>query len=228
MHKLIRLAAFTLWMGAIAILFVRSADMSAAAYKARAPKITPPPFAYIDPALIKIFTVGYKNVYDDLVQLWMVQSLVDDKLIESDKAGMDEAIQAALRVKPEIEGFYLLSCFTYLKNLDMPRACENVINTGIKLFPESFKLPVTQGYIELFVLNDRKKAAGYYAMAASKPNAPAHIQKIVTRMIREGGMTDDDMVAIIEELSQETTDEGWQKILTDRYLELKNKTEVAP
>ncbi len=45
----------------------------------------PPPLAQLEPRLTNIFVLGFKDIYDDFISIWLMQALIDSRQRNVDK-----------------------------------------------------------------------------------------------------------------------------------------------
>lgn len=180
-----------------------------------------PPLIELDPRFFKIMSLGYKPILDDYLYLALLQLILSDEFQKENPHRLAEISQLALRHEPPIESLYFVSCVVHFKYLGYPDRCRQMNDTAIKFFPKSLKTPMLQGYVSLFELNQPAVAALYYAQAATRPNAPPHIQPLVKRMLeRAGPLSTGELQNLLQEVAKENQDPLWQKILVDKYREL--------
>jgi hypothetical protein len=225
MHAYLRYTLVTFWF--VAILGAWSATTTQLQQHSESvtqAKITPPPLVNLDPRFVRIITMGYKGVFDDLINLWMVQILVDTDRLKENREDVRKIARQTMQHEPRIEGFYFLSCVMLFKHMDFSSDCVDFVDAGMKLFPESFRLPMLQGYVYLFELNQPARAAAYYSIAATKKIAPPHIKPLVGRLLKQAGdLSDADLQEILIDVSKDNSDPLWQAILKQKFEEIRSR-----
>ena len=184
-----------------AILLILSAGLSIELGKQRGPrerisvdKLVPPPRSQWSPRAVSIATLGHRGLYEDFSVIWLLQLLGEPEIKALGKPEqIYQAIIPVLRQTPKIEGIYLLSCTVLASDLKEPKYCEEISLLGLKAFPESLYIPMTQGFVFTFLLNQRAKAAAYYGLAASRPNAKEYIKRLALKFAQEAGSDIDDL-----------------------------------
>ena len=151
--------------------------------------------------MLKLATLGHKNVYDDLSYFWLLQKLISNK-VDTQKADLlFHQIKLVTRHHPAIESLYSLACFVLALDYSRPELCEPIAQDGIQTFPDNWTLPAIVGYMHAFLLNNPLKAAFYYRKAAEKPKCPPYIAKLSQSLLdhRLGNMDREGTIrAIIE------------------------------
>jgi hypothetical protein len=155
--------------------------------------VEPAPLSSIDSRILRIITLGFRGVYDDFLSIWTIQFLADERLKNFTTDEVFSAIKSTARQRPKIESIYMLSCFVLALDLNRPDLCKEIIIDGMNALPDSWRLPVTQGFIYAYKLNDIPNAAIFYSLAASRPGAPPYLQKLSTNMIEKNELSIEDM-----------------------------------
>lgn len=170
-----------------------------AAYKL----VNAPPLAALDPKTLDTLMLGHSGLYDDFALIWANQFLADSKLKESTNAeDLYKALFAIMRHQPKVEGLYILSCFVLSFDFQRPEYCEKISIEGLKAFPESWRIPMTQGFITSFVMKDDLKAAAFYQLAASRPKSPEYVGKLAARLTARGFADGQDLNETIQLMTQ--------------------------
>lgn len=146
-------------------------------------KLELPPLVTLQPDVVSMLTFGYKDLYDD----FLLQSLISH-IIPSPGQGIlpyEKFKSLALAVvtqKPRIEAIYTLACYTFAFRYKHPEQCRMVSKQALTVLKESFYVPMMQGYMELFLLENSKKAAVYYALASKHKQAPDYLPGFVQKL----------------------------------------------
>lgn len=160
----------------------------------------PPPMSELQPNIVRIITLGFKPAYDDFISIWLLQSLMDTRPRDPDK--LQKTIRAVIRHRPKLETIYMLSCFVMIRDFDRPDFCREVNLAGLEAFPKSWRLAMTQAYVEYFLLKQPLQAASFFSMAASRPDSPIYVKNLVAKLIKEANPTPEDIQASLELLSK--------------------------
>lgn len=162
-------------------------------------KLAPPPWSTLSPRFIDIATLGHRGLYDDFVGIWILQLLADPNLASYASAdGIKSNIRLSLRHAPKLESLYLFSCFTMALQFSDPEFCEEITRVGLTAFPESWRIPMTQGFISAFKLGDNAKAAVYYAVASTRPSSPPYVAKLAVRLANKDDTNPEDLNETLE------------------------------
>ena len=151
------------------------------------------PLASLPPDVIHVMFLGHSEIFKDFVHLWALQSLATDpKNPDPDK--MQSLIDSTLRHRPKMETLYMFSCFVMKGTYKRPKSCKEIIDVGLTIFPKSFRLSMTQGYVSAFLLKKPLEAAYYYHMASQYENAPPHVKKIAVKFANDQNLSSDDLM----------------------------------
>lgn len=170
-----------------------------AAYKL----VNAPPLAGLDPKILDTLMLGHSGLYDDFALIWANQFLADSKLKESTTAEeLATALFAIMKHQPKVEGLYIFSCFVLGLDFQRPEYCERISVEGLKVFPDSWRIPMTQGFIASFIMKDDLKAAAFYQLAASRPKSPEYVGKLAARLTARGFADGQDLNETIQLMTQ--------------------------
>ena len=86
-------------------------------------------------SVIDLVMFGHRRLYDDLVYLWLIQYIVEDKVVASDYHKDFERIKNIVRLGPKIETVYPLSCFVLAYDYKKPQDCHFITVRGLEFFP---------------------------------------------------------------------------------------------
>lgn len=171
-----------------------------------------PPLAGLKTSLVNFLLLGQKPVYDDFISIWLLQALVDSRK-EKDADGMLGAIRSVIRHEPKIESIYMLSCFVMMDDMQKPEACQEIILAGLRAFPRSWRLPMTQGFVEYYKLKKPAQAASFFMMAASRQDSPPYVQKVANKLLMTNEISDADLQESLELLSNSGGSDSLRKML---------------
>jgi len=196
----------------------RSGTELLASEKAAYKLVNDPPLASVPPKILDIIMLGHGALYDDFITIWAIQILADPQLKNLSSAeNLYDSLNSILKFQPRIEGLYLLSCFVFALDLRHPEYCEKISLEGLKVFPESWRIPMTQGFISAFEMKDDLKAAAYYQMAASRPNSPEYVGKLAARLTARGYADGQDLNESVQMLMQAPGGSRIVDILRERF-----------
>jgi hypothetical protein len=162
--------------------------------------IDSPPLAKMATKFIDILTLGHRGLYDDLVTIWSLQALMDFRLSSIPPEEVQQAILTVTRHGPRIESLYSASCYVLAYDFRRPDLCERIIVDGIKALPDSWRIPMIQGYMYYGPLQNQQNASLYYGLAASKEDSPPFLKKLAINLVKKNALDPDDLEALSREL----------------------------
>lgn len=152
-----------------------------------------PPLTELDSTTIALLTLGHKNLYENFINIWLLQSLMQKSHDPSRVEDLLAAIRAVTKHRPKFETLYMLSCFVMYQDFNKPEYCQEFILAGLDVFPQSWRLPVTQAYIHAFLLDEPAQAASFFMMAGSRPQAPDWTKRVAQKLISSKALDEEDL-----------------------------------
>lgn len=182
---------------------VRTGQILSPGEKASWKLVTAPPMSTLNSKSIDILTLGHRGIFDDFAMIWIIQFLGDRTVTK--KASAEEvynAVSSFTKHQPKIEAVYLISCFVLALDFNHPEYCESISVDGLKAFPDSWRIPMTQGFVASFKLQDDVKASAFYEIAASRPSSPPYVGRLAKRLAERGFANGQDFNETLEMLSE--------------------------
>lgn len=146
-----------------------------------------PVLARLDRRIIDLLTLGHGRLYDDYIYLWLLQHLMEKPKLSdnhNDSASMlYQKIKTVISLEPKIESIYLLSCFILAFEHSRPELCEIISIKGLHAIPDSWRIPMTQGFIFAFRLDQPAKAGIFYKLASMRKNSPSYVARLAERLL---------------------------------------------
>lgn len=177
--------------------------------------VTPVPLSDWSPEAIQIASLGHKHVYEDFLNLWLMQVILEPNVKKHPEDTLN-VIRHAIRHRPAIESLYMLACFTVLQDLNKPEACQEITLAGLEVFPQSWRLPMTQGFVHAFILNEPLSAAKFYLLAASRPKSPPYVARVAEKLAKKETVTEEDYEKSLEIMMGASNDQKFREFL-ERY-----------
>ena len=167
-----------------------------------------PPLTHFDTRLINIVTLGHRDLYDDFIAIWTLQTLFDRGLAKVPPDELQKSILSVTRHGPQIESLYNISC--YILSYDYGRAdlCEKITADGIKALPSSWRIPMLQGYLYYSKLENPTNAALYYGLAASKSDSPPFLKKLAYNLVEKNHLDPTELEDTVQEILPPEADRG--------------------
>jgi hypothetical protein len=171
-----------IWSAVLGVAFYHVTDRLRSEANLSAERLSTPPLSRLSTSMLNVVTLGHRGLYDDFADIWLLQTLGDQKVKQLDPKALVDTIKMVTRHGPKLESLYLLSCFVLAFELQQPNECLGITIDGIKALPLSWRVPMTQGYVDAFLLNDPASAALYYELASSRPGAPTYLRGFATKL----------------------------------------------
>jgi len=188
-----RAALLVIWTFALCALLFSVTARTQAAARANVRFLDPPPLTQLDTRMLDILTLGHRSLYDDFLAVWMIQVLIDPRVRETKAEDLQAFVLNVTRHKPRVESLYMLSCFVLATDKRRADLCEPIVLDGLKAFPDSWRIPVTQGFIEAYVIKNLKSAALYYGIAASRSSAPPFLHKLTRNLVEKNELSPEEL-----------------------------------
>jgi hypothetical protein len=158
--------------------------------KSDLPKPEIPRVFAFDPQFLDIVSLGHRAVVHDFMEIW----LLDKFLSSSYRFNEDETAEVLKYVekqRPRMESTYLFLCFVFME-MQKAEYCERILSVGIDAFPNSWRLPMTGGFVEMKIFNRPLQAAKYYFLASSREKSPKFVASLAQKLIAEQTFSDTD------------------------------------
>ncbi|MEY4629943.1 MAG: hypothetical protein RIQ81_63, partial [Pseudomonadota bacterium] len=192
----------TLWLVllvvALAGVSTRTFQLADKAYKL----VNEPPFSELSPEFIDVVTLGHRGVVDDALLVFTLNYLVDVRLKSTPAEDVFAALKATTRLKPRIETIYMFGCLVLAMEMNRPEFCEPIISDGLGLFPDGWRLPLTLGTVLYNNLKDEARAAVFYEIAASKPDAPRYAGRFAAKLRDRSQIDPAEMQVLVDGLGK--------------------------
>ncbi len=170
------------WCGLLLWVFLQVTERLSLTSTGQQAAADPPPLSRLSTSVLNTVTLGYRGLYDDFADIWLLQTLGDKDVRRFDPQQLIATIRTVTRHGPKLESLYLLSCFVLAFELQRPEDCQAITVDGMKALPASWRIPMTQGYVTSFVLNDPAAGALYYELAGSRQGAPAYLTSLAAKL----------------------------------------------
>lgn len=177
-----------------------------------------PPMASLHPDLIRLVSLGHEGLLHDFFQVWLNQVINDPRLTAEHADELATAVTLIARHRTPYDFVYIGSCFT-LWELGRPDLCFRVSEAGLKANPASWKIPMTQGFIDAFILQVPTRAAFFYQLAASREHSPDYVARVAQRLLDQEEVTESDFLATLEEMLNKPGNESLRALLQRSFRE---------
>ena len=142
-----------------------------------------PPLSSIPKPLINMLMLGHIRLYEHFVYLWLIKYLIPDEGVPLEPAPilLRKSVNA-LKLLPPSEPLYLLACYVQAFRYKQAEVCQEILIKGMAAIPESWKIPMTLGYIWAFLIGDQQTGGHYYAVAAEVKGAPTFLESLAKKL----------------------------------------------
>jgi hypothetical protein len=124
---------------------------------------------------LKHVLLGYENLYGDALSFSFTHALANHQLPSE---ALTAQIPKIAAYRPRHEEFYLAAC-QYLMNVAAkPQECLSLTMLGLQTFPQSWRIPLLQGFVHANKLKQPAQAAAFYALAGSRKNSPPWVVEL--------------------------------------------------
>ncbi len=168
--------------------------------------VSPPPLVDLPTKFMDLVTFGHIGVYHTLLNIWSIQYLSMVKDVDGDV--LNDILVKIRNHKIRFESFYMLSCFMVGLDFNKPERCKEFTNASLEQFPDSWRVPMMQGYISYFKLKNASEAALYYGVAASRAESPPYVGKLARKLALKSDLSEEELVKLYEDLTDSMENSG--------------------
>ena len=169
---------------------------------------------YLKPALL-----GYHHLGADILWLKLVQVVGKKRNSADEYEWMYHALDVITTLDPHYAYAYYVGGNILGDLANRPDLSIRLLEKGVKANPEVWNIPFLLGYNYYFLLGDPAKGAEYIMEAARRPDGPAYLPGLATRMAAEAG-SPDTALAFLEARLLETHDPEMREVLANRMKEV--------
>lgn len=169
---------------------------------------------YLKPALL-----GYHHLGADMLWLRLVQVIGEKRNSADEYEWMYHALDVLTTLDPQYAYAYYAGGVILGDLANRPDLSNRLLEKGVNANPTVWNIPFLLGYNYYFLLGDPTKGAEYIMEAASRPDGPAYLPGLATRMATEAG-NPDTALAFLEARLRETHDPEMREVLAYRMKEV--------
>jgi len=175
-----------------------------------------PPLAQLPPDILRLISFGRMPLVHDFFQVWMVQALNDERLTPDLADTLADTLVLLSRHGLRHEFSYLAGCLTLWDRLDRADLCFKVNEAGLRNIPRSWRLAMTQGFIDAFVLEQPTRAAFFYQLAASRENSPDYVASVAQKLLDQENVTQQEYLETMNQMISIPGNEALRDLLLHR------------
>ena len=169
---------------------------------------------YLKPALL-----GYHHLGVDMLWLRLIQVIGNKRNSADEYEWMYHALDVLTTLDPQYAYTYYAGGIILGDLANRPDLSIRLLEKGVKANPDVWNIPFLLGYNYYFLLGEPAKGAEYIMQAASRPDGPAYLSGLATRMAAEAG-SPDTALAFLEARLRETQDPEMREVLANRMKEV--------
>ncbi|RZA27366.1 MAG: hypothetical protein EOP10_00275 [Proteobacteria bacterium] len=181
-----------------------------------------PPLSQVKPEFLNILLLGHKPIYEDFIAIWLLQTIMQEG-VKKEFEPFLEQVRSVIRHAPKLETSYMLSCFVMLNELKHPEVCQEITLAGLRAFPMSWRLLMTQAYVEYSAMNHPAQAASFFMMAAQRENAPPYVKKAAKKLLETKTLSPEDIEASMNLIAESDGNSQFKLMLESIQKEKKEK-----
>lgn len=193
------------------------------AHKRPESSVVEPPLINLPARTIAMLFLGFKHVYDDFLSIWAIHYLASNDPSVYDTEELDKMLKKIAISRHRRETTYIFSCFV-LSQVGRAESCPYVLGIGMEVLPDSWRIPLTLGFIYTEDLNDPRKAAIYYNACSEREDSPTYIKSVARKLAERGGTTLEELDRSVAEVLGISKDSELYKILKRKY---KNDNDIT-
>lgn len=129
------------------------------------------------PIVSKAFSMGFDRLIADIYWLIFIQYYGDPKCIKENFRYAPEYLSLVVSMDPHFIRPYWFASFVLASDLGQQQKADDILAQGMKDNPDDWSIPYIAGFNQYLYLNNEKKAAEYYRMAAKVPGAPSWLSE---------------------------------------------------
>lgn len=186
-----------------------------------------PPLSQINPSILNIVLLGHKAMYEDFIAIWLLQTLMQEGEPKEADPLMAQ-IRSVIRHEPKLETTYMLACFVMLNQVKRPEFCQEINLAGLRAFPMSWRLLMTQAYVEYAAMNHPAQAASFFMMAAQRQNAPEYVRKAAKKLLETKALTAEDVKASMDLIAEKDGNTQFKQLLESIQKNKREGTDEQP
>ncbi len=136
------------------------------------------PVLTTSPRSVKLLSLGYDQLFADLIWLQLIQYAGDrDALKQGGYGRVEEFINNLVALDPHFIKAYWFAAFLIGGEAGKPAAATQILEKGIASNPNDWDLPFIAGVNQYLYAHNEVAAARYYRMAAKFPQAPKWLSR---------------------------------------------------
>lgn len=171
-----------------------------------------------DGTVLKIASLGYREVVADFVWLQVIQAMGDKHVSKEVGQWIYRALDVVTTLDPKFVRAYEAGGHALCTIVFMPEESSRLLEKGILQNPQEWRLPFLLGINYYFEFGDNQKAAEAMAVAARVPGSPDIVARFAARML-VSAKSPQQAVDLLAKVYEDTSDENVRRLLEQRLRE---------
>ena len=151
-----------------------------------------PFWLHIPKEIRKLLTLGQDAIYSDYLFLWSIQEATNPPRPDEEKERLFKTYTNIAKERIPFEAYYMMACYDVALDYKQPELCSQITLEGLQAFPGSWRLIMTQAYIETYEILDIAAGAALYRLASTHEWAPSWVARLATKLEAHPEITEQD------------------------------------
>lgn len=121
---------------------------------------------------LRALSMGYYGPLADLVWIRFIQYYGEHRLTDAKFEYMYHILDILTTLDPRFTYAYTLGGLMLTHDAGRPDQAKRLLKKGMRVYPESWRIPFIYGFIHYVFLREYHVAEPYFRIAAQRPNAP--------------------------------------------------------
>ena len=151
-----------------------------------------PFWLHIPKEIRKVLTLGQDAIYSDYLFLWSIQEATNQPRPASEQERLFRSYKNIAKERIPFEAYYMMACYDVTLDYKRPELCSDITLEGLKAFPGSWRIIMTQAYIETYETLDIAAGAALYRLASTHEWAPPWVARLASKLESRPEITEQD------------------------------------
>lgn len=164
---------------------------------------------------VRLITLGFDNFFSDILWFNTINYFGKQYRAGRDYRWLDQMCEITSEL--DKKAFYLYEfCATMLSWMaKQPEASNEILSRGIEALPDYWRLRFLRGFNYWYFLNDQKKAAEDFRIAATYPEAPSFLPNLASRLVNQSAGPE-SAITFLDEMIRNAKDSAEREALIEK------------